>query len=174
MRRAFDVAYRTGDLTFSAYGWHVLITNYLTVGDPLAEVQAEAENALAFVTKAGFGLVSENAKAQLGLIRTLRGLTIRFGCFDDDNTPSPRQKRTCRATRRSSSPSSFIGPENFRLGFWPATTRRPSPRHRGPNGYCGRRHRKSRQVTIDSLPPSLMLRRGIRRRAPSRNRMSTT
>ena len=85
VRRAFDVAYRTGDLTFSAYGWHVLITNYLTVGDPLAEVQAEAENALAFVTKAGFGLVSENAKAQLGLIRTLRGLTIRFGCFDDDN-----------------------------------------------------------------------------------------
>jgi predicted ATPase/signal transduction histidine kinase/GAF domain-containing protein len=82
VRRAFDVAYRTGDLTFSAYSWHELITNYLFVGDPLPEVQAEAEKGLAFVKKAGFGLVAENCAAQLGLIRTLRGLTSTFGCFD--------------------------------------------------------------------------------------------
>jgi PAS domain S-box-containing protein len=82
IRRAFDVAYRTGDLTFSAYSWHSLITNYLAVGDPLSEVQSEAEKGLNFVTKAGFGLVVENSKAQLGLIRTLRGLTPTFGCFD--------------------------------------------------------------------------------------------
>ena len=82
IRRAFDVAYRTGDLTFSAYSWHSLITNYLAVGDPLSEVQSEAEKGLNFVTKAGFGLVVENSKAQLALIRTLRGLTPTFGCFD--------------------------------------------------------------------------------------------
>ena len=82
VHRAFDVAYRTGDLTFSAYGWHVLITNYLAVGDPLAEVQTEAENGLAFVTRAGFGLVADNCKAQLGLIRTLRGATTSFGCLN--------------------------------------------------------------------------------------------
>jgi predicted ATPase/signal transduction histidine kinase/GAF domain-containing protein len=82
VRRAFDVAYRTGDLTFSAYSWHELITNYLTVGDPLSEVQAEAEKGLSFVKKAGFGLVAENCWAQLGLIRTLRGLTSTFGSFD--------------------------------------------------------------------------------------------
>ena len=82
IRRAFDVACRTGDLTFSAYSWHSLITNYLAVGDPLSEVQSEAEKGLNFVTKAGFGLVVENSKAQLGLIRTLRGLTPTFGCFD--------------------------------------------------------------------------------------------
>ena len=82
VRRAFDVAHRTGDLTFSAYGWHVLITNYLAVGDPLSAVQAEAEQGLDFVKKAGFGLVAENCGAQLGLIRTLRGLTPTFGCFD--------------------------------------------------------------------------------------------
>ncbi len=82
LRRAFDVAYRTGDLTFSAYSWHSLITNYLAVGDPLSEVQSEAEKGLNFVTKAGFGLVVENTKAQLALIRTLRGLTPTFGCFD--------------------------------------------------------------------------------------------
>jgi PAS domain S-box-containing protein len=85
IRRAFDVAYRTGDLTFSAYSWHSLITNYLAVGDPLLEVQSEAEKGLDFVTKAGFGLVVENSKAQLGLIRTLRGLTPTFGCFDTDD-----------------------------------------------------------------------------------------
>jgi PAS domain S-box-containing protein len=83
VHRAFDVAHRTGDLTFSAYGWHVLITNYLTVGDALAEVQKEAENGLAFVRKAGFGLVAENCKAQLGLIRMLRGLTTGFGSLND-------------------------------------------------------------------------------------------
>ena len=82
VRRAFDIAYRTGDLTFSAYSWHELITNYLAVGDPLSEVQSEAEKGLNFVKKAGFGLVAENCAAQLGLIRTLRGLTSTFGCFD--------------------------------------------------------------------------------------------
>jgi PAS domain S-box-containing protein len=85
IRRTFEVAYRTGDLTFSAYSWHSLITNYLAVGDPLSEVQSEAEKSLAFNKKAGFGLVVENAAAQLGLIRTLRGLTSTFGCFDTDD-----------------------------------------------------------------------------------------
>jgi PAS domain S-box-containing protein len=84
IRRAFDVAYRTGDLTFSAYSWHSLIANYLVVGDPLSEVQSEAEKGLNFVEKAGFGLVTENCRANLGLIRTLRGLTSTFGCFDTD------------------------------------------------------------------------------------------
>jgi len=82
IRRAFDVAYRTGDLTFSAYSWHSLIANYLLVGDPLSEVQSEAEKGLNFVKKAGFGLVTENCKVNLGLIRTLRGLTSTFGSFD--------------------------------------------------------------------------------------------
>ena len=82
IRSAFDVAYRTGDLTSSAYSWHSLIANYLLVGDPLAEVQSEAEKGLHFVEKGGFGLVTESCRANLCLIRTLRGLTSTFGCFD--------------------------------------------------------------------------------------------
>jgi PAS domain S-box-containing protein len=94
VRRAFDVAYRTGDLTFSAYSWHELITNYLAVGDPLSEVQSEVEKGLSFVKKAGFGLVAENCGAQLGLIRTLRGLTSTFGCFDaHDYNESDTERR---------------------------------------------------------------------------------
>ncbi len=84
VRRAYDVTCQTGDLTYSAYSWHVLITNHLTVGDPLNMVQGEAEKGLAFATKQGFGLVVANCKANLGLIRMLRGLTRSFGCFDDD------------------------------------------------------------------------------------------
>ena len=46
VRRAFDLAYRIGDLTFASYSWDQLITICLAVGDPLAEVQIEAENGL--------------------------------------------------------------------------------------------------------------------------------
>ena len=84
IRRAFDAANRVGDLTFSAYCWEQLITNCLMVGDPLAEVQSEAENGIAFAEKSRFGLVVDICRTQLGLIRTLRGLTPAFGCFNDD------------------------------------------------------------------------------------------
>ena len=56
MRRAYDVACQTGDLTYSAYGWHELITNYLTVGDPLKMVQGEAETGSGFRHEARFRL----------------------------------------------------------------------------------------------------------------------
>ena len=39
VRRAFDAAYRIGDLTFAAYCCNELVTNLLAAGDPLAEVQ---------------------------------------------------------------------------------------------------------------------------------------
>src|SRR5262249_7958269 len=84
VRRAFDAAYRIGDLTFAAYCCTELVTNFLIVGDPLAEVQPEAENALAFVQQARFGLIVDIIIVQVGLIRTFRGLTPKFGCFNDE------------------------------------------------------------------------------------------
>ena len=84
VHRAFDAAYRIGDLTFAAYSCNELITNFLTVGDPLADVQPQAENGLAFAKRARFGLVVDLITAQVGLIRTLRGLTQKFGCFNDE------------------------------------------------------------------------------------------
>ncbi|MDB5945617.1 MAG: histidine kinase, partial [Ramlibacter sp.] len=83
VRRAFDAANRIGDLTFAAYSCNNLNTNLLAAGDPLGDVQREAENGLEFARKALFGLVIDIIAAQLGLIRTLRGLTPQFGCFND-------------------------------------------------------------------------------------------
>jgi PAS domain S-box-containing protein len=83
VRRAFDAANRMGDLTFAAYACYHLITNLLATGDPLAEVQQEAEAGLEFASIAGFGIVVDILIAQLALIRTLRGMTMKFGSFGD-------------------------------------------------------------------------------------------
>ena len=84
VRRAFDAAYRIGDLTFAAYSWDQLITICLGVGDHLKLVQTEAENGLSFARRVQFGLVIELCGSQLGLIRTLRGETTELGHLDHD------------------------------------------------------------------------------------------
>ncbi len=83
LRREFEAANKIGDLTFAAYSRMDLTTNLLAAGDPLSEVQRETEHGLEFAHKMRFGLVSDRITAQLGLIRTLRGLTQKFGSFDD-------------------------------------------------------------------------------------------
>jgi PAS domain S-box-containing protein len=84
VRRAFDAANKIGDLTFAAYSCNNLNTNLIATGDPLGYAQREAENGLDFARKARFGLVIDIITAQLGLIRTLRGLTAEFGSFNDE------------------------------------------------------------------------------------------
>ena len=93
VRRAFDAAYRIGDLTFASYSWDQLITICLAVGDSLAEVQTECENGLAFAKRVRFGLVIHLCGAQLGLIRTLRGATPTIGCLDHDDYREPEVER---------------------------------------------------------------------------------
>ncbi|HEY2402056.1 MAG TPA: PAS domain S-box protein, partial [Steroidobacteraceae bacterium] len=82
VRRAFDAAYRVGDLTFASYSCSQVITNCLAVGDPLGEVQTECENGLSFARRAGFGLCVDLCEVELALIRTLRGLNPVFGCLN--------------------------------------------------------------------------------------------
>ncbi|WP_284273913.1 trifunctional serine/threonine-protein kinase/ATP-binding protein/sensor histidine kinase [Bradyrhizobium iriomotense] len=93
VRRAFDAANEIGDLTYAAYSCNHLITNLLAAGDQLVEVQREAENGLEFAHKTRFGLVIGQVTAQLGLIRTLRGLTSKFGSFDDEGFDELRFER---------------------------------------------------------------------------------
>ena len=92
-RRCFDAANRIGDVTYAAYSRNVLYTNFLAAGDPLAEVQREAETGLEFATNIRFGLVIDYITAQLGLIRTLRGLTATFGAFNDERFDERRFER---------------------------------------------------------------------------------
>jgi PAS domain S-box-containing protein len=93
VRRAFDAANQAGDLVFAAFCCHHMNTNLLAAGDPLDEVQAEAERGLAIAQKMRFGLAVDFIVAQLGLIRTLRGSTPRFGCFDDEQLDELRIER---------------------------------------------------------------------------------
>ncbi|CCE10690.1 PAS sensor protein [Bradyrhizobium sp. STM 3843] len=84
VRRAFDAAREVGDVTYAGFCCDHLIKNQLAAGDPLVEVQREAEDSLQFAREVRFGLVVDHIKVQLGLVRSLRGLTAKFGSFDDD------------------------------------------------------------------------------------------
>jgi PAS domain S-box-containing protein len=108
VHRTFEAANKVGDVCFAAYSCNNLNTNLLAAGVPLVEVQREAENGLEFAQKARFGFVIDIITAQLGLIRTLRGLTPKFGSFDDGQFDEPRFER-----RLASDPAAL--PECF---YW--------------------------------------------------------
>ncbi|MEM5401105.1 AAA family ATPase [Paraburkholderia unamae] len=84
LHRAFDVACKIGDCTYAAFCCAHLNTNLLLAGDPLAEVQRGAEHGLEFAQSVRFGFAADLITPQLQLAKTLRGLTHKFGSFDDD------------------------------------------------------------------------------------------
>ena len=85
LRRAFDTANKIGDLTTANHAKIALISNLLFAGDPLSDVQREAELALAFAQKTRFTANNADHEIfQLALIRALRGLTRKFGCLDSE------------------------------------------------------------------------------------------
>jgi PAS domain S-box-containing protein len=92
-RRAFDAANKTGDLPYAAFATVGLNRDFLFAGHPLSELQREAERTMVFAQKAGFSSPADYIKPQLGLIRTLRGLTPKFGCFDSEEMEEIRFER---------------------------------------------------------------------------------
>jgi PAS domain S-box-containing protein len=82
LRRAFAVAQGAGDLSYVAYSYLDLVTNFLASGEPLVEAEREAENGLEFVRRMSFGLTSDCMIGQLRLIRMLRGLRPTFTSLD--------------------------------------------------------------------------------------------
>src|SRR5262249_2676945 len=60
-----------------------IITNLLGCGDPLGDVQREAEEKLDLVRNAKFGLIIDIITSQLRLVRALQGLTSGLSSFDD-------------------------------------------------------------------------------------------
>jgi predicted ATPase/signal transduction histidine kinase/GAF domain-containing protein len=87
LRRSFSAAQEAGDLKYATYFRDRLVTLLLAAGDPLSEVQREAELGFEFARKAKSGYIADILDGQLRLIRTLRGLTPAFSDeaeFDDD------------------------------------------------------------------------------------------
>jgi PAS domain S-box-containing protein len=83
LRRAFEAGNQIGDLLYASYTCNTINSHLLFSGEPLPDLQEEAEHGLAFAKKARFGIVIEAVTTQLALVRMLRGLTPIFGSFDD-------------------------------------------------------------------------------------------
>jgi len=83
--RAFRACLDAGDVAYAAYSAFVAVITRLEAGDPLEDVQRDAEKALDFARRARFAVVAEYVETQLALIRTLRGLTPKFGFFEDES-----------------------------------------------------------------------------------------
>jgi PAS domain S-box-containing protein len=114
------VANKIGDLCFAVYSRNNLNTNLLAAGDPLVRIQREAENGREFAQKAGFGFMIDAIAAQLGLIRTLRGLTTKFGSFDDGQFDELRFERHLESDPVPAQPVCFYWIRKLQAGFFAA------------------------------------------------------
>jgi predicted ATPase/signal transduction histidine kinase len=83
MRLAFEVGSSMGDMAFAAYDKRNLITHLLVSGLPLAEVEREAEQAVAFCRRLELGMPAERFIRQLAVVRRLQGLTVESPTSDD-------------------------------------------------------------------------------------------
>ena len=163
-RRAFEAANSIGDLTFAAFSCASLNTNFLAAGDPLAEAQREAEHGLQFAEKVQFALLVDIMTPQLGLIRMLRGLTPKFGAFDDEQFDELRFEQHFSADPAFALPESWYWIRKLQARFSPATMRRPSTPHRRRNACCGHRRSCSRRRNTTSTPRCPTRHAGIRHR----------
>ncbi|WP_322046382.1 AAA family ATPase [Paraburkholderia sp. J67] len=85
LRRAFEAATESGDLTYIGFSSCCLVTSLLAAGHPLAAIEDEALERLRIVRAAGFGLIVDIMNAQLSLIRSLRGLPAWLGANGADH-----------------------------------------------------------------------------------------
>jgi predicted ATPase/signal transduction histidine kinase/ActR/RegA family two-component response regulator len=118
VRRAFNTANEIGDLTFAAYSCNNLITNLLASGEPLPDIQREAEAGLAFARKIRFGLVIDIITSQLRLILTLRGLTPAFNSFNDAQFDEARFEEHFEADPRLALPSCWYWIRKLQARFY--------------------------------------------------------
>ena len=127
----------TGDLTYAAYACTNLNRIFSRRRSAAARCKREAEQGLAFAQKARFGLVIDAIATQLGLVRTLRGLTPKFGCFDEWEFNELRIEDHLSSNPALALAGAGIGSGNCRRAISPATMRRPSTPHRRRNSFSG-------------------------------------
>ncbi|WP_292364366.1 AAA family ATPase [Mesorhizobium sp.] len=99
IRRALEMVLEAGELTYAGYLYDATVTQLLSLGTPLAEVQRTAEHGLQFAQKLGFDVTTAVIVGQLGIIKTLRGLTPDFGSFSDDQFDESRFEQYLLADR---------------------------------------------------------------------------
>ncbi|GLR84122.1 AAA family ATPase [Bradyrhizobium iriomotense] len=80
-RRAFQMAKENGDPAYAAFASRGLSSILLALGHPLDQFEREGQDALEFVQRYGFFL--DRLSAPIGLARTLRGKTTKFGSLDN-------------------------------------------------------------------------------------------
>jgi len=101
VRRSFFTAQEAGDLKYAVYACDRLVTVLLAAGEPLSDVQLQAETALEFAQRANFGYIVDIIVGQLGFIRTLRGLTPSFSSFNDAEFDEGRFEKHMEANPHS-------------------------------------------------------------------------
>jgi PAS domain S-box-containing protein len=77
-------AMQTGDIEYACYVWIQKMAILMGCGDPLEQVQREAEAGIDFTGKAKFPLVQISLIGQLRFILAMRGLTPDFGSYDGE------------------------------------------------------------------------------------------
>jgi signal transduction histidine kinase len=107
LRKAYDVADSSGDVTHAAFACVWLGDLLVATGNPLADVQRETESALNAIRKSKFAVPVNMILVQVALIKTLRGLTATFGSFDHDELDESRFERELTGT-----------PERLHCWYW--------------------------------------------------------
>ncbi len=117
-RHAFEAAQTAGDLTYAAFAWTQLVAIFLLAGEPLVNAQREAERGLEFVKKARFGLAIDIIASQLAVIRSLRGLTATFGCFDGEQFDELQMERRLASDPRLIFPEWWYWTQKLQARFF--------------------------------------------------------
>jgi PAS domain S-box-containing protein len=84
VRRAFQMAKEHGDPAFAGFASRAITTTLFAMGHPLDEVERQAEEEIEFARQFGFFLAK--VSAPVALLRTLRGMTTKFGALDDEQS----------------------------------------------------------------------------------------
>ncbi|MDQ7977284.1 AAA family ATPase [Paraburkholderia sp. SARCC-3016] len=105
LQQALNAAEEAGDLSFAAYIHFSLMTDLIASGDPLDQVHEEGKRGFDYASKTRFGLIVDVMTGHLLFIRTMRGLTPRFGTFDDAQFDEARFEQHLEATPGLANPS---------------------------------------------------------------------
>lgn len=94
LRRAAEACMETADTGYAAYGGYLRVAARLSCGDPLDDVQREAEEVLSFSRETGYSVGVEFVTVQLAVIRPLRDLSLRIGCLENEAELERRYEQT--------------------------------------------------------------------------------